>query len=706
MPHGLPPHNEWPPLADRPTTTGKEALDRILRQTHFAAALIDFEGNLVQSNARFHEIATSSLASWQGESLAPFFGDSVNRFLEDYREQLTRASNDSIPSVAGIVTLCAPSGDNPPWPLDLFARDVVTGPHFLLADASNMRVGVPERISRAADTLLEDISDIIVQLVAADNEAEIIDSLLESIGTATGVDRVYLQRTKGSETHLTNLWFREGLSYPDGGQMAFAYRGVLQEDPRQVLPSPEVQTYQLAELPPLERFTAMLMESYASLMYPIFVNQEVWGEIGFSNTAPISDWPAAHRHALKLFGAALGAVAGRSVARNSLAESQRRMFHLQKLEALGRLAGGVAHEFNNSLAGIIGHAHLLEEEMIAQPVCHDYLEAILRSGQRASEVVKSMLVFSRKPATDAPGCEANATLRDFYPLLRGTLTEDVEISMVLGESDKWWIRPTRGQFEQVLMNLAVNASHAMERGGVLRITALDDTVEDGDQGGFAEHSLAPGPYVRIEVADNGSGMPANVIEHAFEPFFTTKQVGAGLGLGLSVVHEIVVAAQGTVEIESKEGEGTTFILRLPLVEGKAEDETEDSEMFSGSESVLVVDDEPLVLRTTVHYLELMGYAVTGVSSADEAIRHLESGVVKPDLLLVDLVMPGMGGMELSEWVRENHGEIPVLFMTGYFAPQSQDIESLQPRGGGLLCKPFTSSELGKKVRTCLEAAAG
>lgn len=702
MPHGLPPYNEWPPLEDRPTSTGKEALDRILRQSYFAAALIDAEGNVIQSNALFHETAANALAAWQGGSLAPFLGDSVTRFISDYGEQLARASDDSIPSVEGMVTLCStPVDKHPPWPLDLFARDVVTGPHFLLADASNMRASVPERISRAADTLLEDISDIIVQMVAVDDDEEIIDSMLELIGTATGVDRVYLQRTKGSETYLSNLWYREGLSYPDGGQMAFAYRGVLQEDQRQVRPSPEVQTYHLEELPPLERLTAMLMESYASLMYPIIVNHQVWGEIGFSNTEPVSDWPAAHRHALKVFGAALGAVADRSAARSSLAESQRRMFHLQKLEALGRLAGGVAHEFNNSLAGIIGHAHLLEEEMIAQPACHDYVEAILRSGQRASEVVKSMLVFSRKPATDAPGCEANAALRDFYPLLRGTLTEDVEISMVLGESDKWWIRPTRGQFEQVLMNLAVNASHAMEGGGVLRITAVDEIVPEE---GRSDHSLMPGPYVRIEVADNGSGMPANVIEHAFEPFFTTKQVGDGLGLGLSVVHEIVVAAQGTVEIESKEGEGTTFVLRLPLVEGKNEDETEDIELFSGSESVLVVDDEPLVLRTTVHYLELMGYDATGVGSADEAIRRLESGTIQPDLLLVDLVMPGMGGMELSEWVRENHGDIPVLFMTGYFAPQSQDIESLQPRGGGLLCKPFTSSELGKKVRICLEAA--
>jgi len=313
-----------------------------------------------------------------------------------------------------------------------------------------------------------------------------------------------------------------------------------------------------------------------------------------------------------------------------------------------------------------------------------------------------MLVFSRKPATDAPGCEANTTLRDFYPLLRGTLTEDVEISMVLGDSDKWWIRPTRGQFEQILMNLAVNASHAMERGGVLRITAVDEVVPAVDRNTAPAGHPEPGSYVRIEVADNGSGMPADVIEHAFEPFFTTKQVGDGLGLGLSVVHEIVVAASGTVEIESTVGEGSTFILRLPLVEGKKGDEEQDVETFSGSESVLVVDDEPLVLRTTVHYLELMGYNVTGVGSADEAMRKLVSGDITPDLLLVDLVMPGIGGMELADWVRENHADIPVLFMTGYFAPQSQDIESLQPRGGGLLCKPFTSSELGKKVRTCLE----
>jgi len=695
-------------LADRPTSTGKEALGRILQQSYFAAALIDFEGKVIQSNPLFHELAERCLGTRQVGSLAPYLGGGFTGFVEDYREQLAHASDDSIPSLEGIVTLCDTAEDkHPPCPLDLFARDVVTGPHFLIADASHMRAKVPERISRAADTLLEDISDIVVQMVAADDEEDIIDTLLESIGVATGVDRVYLQRTKGAETYLANLWYREGCPYPDGGQMAFAYRGVSQKDPRNVQPKPEVQTYRLEESPPVERFTAMLMYSHASLMYPIFMNHKIWGEIGLSHTEPVSEWPAAHRHALKVFGAALGAVAGRSTARQSLAESQRRMFHLQKLEALGRMAGGVAHEFNNSLAGIIGHAHLLEEEMIAQPACHEYVEAILRSGQRASEVVKSMLVFSRKPATDAPGCEANAALRNLYPLLRGMLTEDVEISMVLGESDKWWVRPTRGQLEQVLMNLAINASHAMERGGVLRITALDEIVPDEDaHDRSTEPRLPPGPYVRIEVADNGAGMPANVIEHAFEPFFTTKQVGDGLGLGLSVVHEIIVAAQGTVEIESKEGEGTTFILRLPLVQGKGQDEDEEREMFSGSESVLVVDDEPLVLRTTVHYLELMGYAAIGKSSADEAMRHLDESTIKPDLLLVDLVMPGIGGMELSEWVNENHGDIPILFMTGYFAPQSQDIESLQPRGGGLLCKPFTSTELGKKVRACLESAAG
>jgi len=368
MPHGLPPHNEWPPLAERPTATGKEALTRILRQSFYPAALIDFDGNVVECNEVFTQTAKTSLTGWNGGSLAPFFGASISPFVEDFRKQLDAASDNSIPSIEGIVTLHGPKGDSqPPWLLDIFARDVVTGPHLLLADASNLRASVPERIGYAADSLLEDISDIVVQMVASDDDEDIIDNLLESIGKATGVDRVYLQRTQGAETFLANLWYREGCSYPDGGQMAFAYRGISQEDPRNIRPKPEVQTYRLSESPPLERFTAMLMDSHASLMYPIFVNHQIWGEIGFSHTEPVSEWPAAHRHALKVFGAALGAVAGRSMARSSLAESERRMFHLQKLEALGRLAGGVAHEFNNSLAGIIGHAHLLEEEMIAQP---------------------------------------------------------------------------------------------------------------------------------------------------------------------------------------------------------------------------------------------------------------------------------------------------------------------------------------------------
>jgi len=380
--------------------------------------------------------------------------------------------------------------------------------------------------------------------------------------------------------------------------------------------------------------------------------------------------------------------------------------HAQKMEAVGRLAGGIAHDFNNLLTAIGGFAHLLRLELEALddglPEAEECLEGITRSAQRAAELTRQLLAFGRKQVLDSRVVDLNETIGKMRGMLRRLIEEDVTIVTRLAP-DLGRIRVDPGQLEQVLLNLAVNARDAMPGGGTLAVETSNRAVRGG--GGDAPHFVRPGSYVQLRVRDTGTGMASEVLDRVFEPFFTTKEQGKGTGLGLSTVYGIVKQSGGYVLAESEIGGGSTFDVLLPRVdESPAPELPEASELPSGRGRVLLVEDEPAVRHLARRVLERSGYAVIEAADGEEAIRRFEESGAPVDLLLTDLVMPGMSGRALAERLTALSPGLPVVFMSGYPGDAFADGG---PEGSPsyFLQKPFAPALLADHVRQALHAAA-
>jgi PAS domain S-box-containing protein len=373
--------------------------------------------------------------------------------------------------------------------------------------------------------------------------------------------------------------------------------------------------------------------------------------------------------------------------RDALAE---RLRQAQKLEAIGRLAGGVAHDFNNLLTVIMGCTSALKESLAAgdAPALDD-VEQIDEASQRARDLTRQLLAFARRQPVAPVALDLNQVVRGSAKLLRQLVTEVVRLEVTLAP-DLGPVRADVSQLEQVLLNLAVNARDAMPEGGTLAIAT--DNV-GGDQ-------------VRLRVRDTGVGMTPDVRGRLFEPFFTTKGVGMGTGLGLATVHGIVSQAGGHIEVESAPGAGTTMQLFFPRAPGLAATPQPPPRPTSrgGTERVLLVEDEPEVRAAAARALQSAGYRVLQAASGREALRVLGHEPRPVDLLVTDVVMPGMSGPVLAEQVRASGGAARVLFMSGYAEGLGGAERVLEP-GVELLPKPFTPAGLLQRVRALLDAPA-
>ncbi|MFW6049624.1 MAG: hybrid sensor histidine kinase/response regulator [Myxococcota bacterium] len=380
-------------------------------------------------------------------------------------------------------------------------------------------------------------------------------------------------------------------------------------------------------------------------------------------------------------------------ARKHLEEELRQA---QKMEAVGRLAGGIAHDFNNLLTVIDVQSELLFAELTHGDPRREDVEEIRRASRQGAALTRQLLAVGRRQVTKARRTDVNRLIADLQRMLERVLGEDVELSTKLAaEPATVYIDP--GQLEQVLLNLALNARDAMEGGGRLRI-ATRRVASAGPGGGAAS-----GRQIEIAVHDTGSGMAPEVAEHVFEPFFTTKR--GGTGLGLSTVYGIVHQNGGDVRVESAPGAGTTFIVRLPAVEGAAERTSRPPPPPSdgGSETILLVEDDDRLRRATRRVLRRMGYEVLEASSGPDALRVARSHGGPIHLLLTDVVMPEMGGPELAEALVAERRNVRVLFSSGY----SGDVVARQAPGGqdvSFLDKPFTPAALGRAVREALDGA--
>jgi hemerythrin-like metal-binding protein/PAS domain S-box-containing protein len=365
-----------------------------------------------------------------------------------------------------------------------------------------------------------------------------------------------------------------------------------------------------------------------------------------------------------------------------------------KLEAIGQLAGGVAHDFNNLLTVIIGCAELLREEAgRGQAPSAEVVEDIAFAAGRARKLTRQLLTFARKQDVSLVSLDVNETVRATGKLLRRLVGTAVELKLTL-QPDLWPARFDPGQLEQVIVNLSVNARDAMPAGGTLTIETSN--VE------AAGDAAPPGGWIRLSVRDTGVGLTPEAREHLFEPFFTTKPRGKGTGLGLATVHGIVFQCGGEISVESEPGQGTAFHVLLPRSAASAEPTSPRAEPVTGSEHVLVVEDEPQVREVTQGILRRAGYQVLAASSGDEALS-LEASVLAPVRLVVtDVVMPGLDGRATAEELRRRHPSMRVLYVSGYTRDVIGQRGVLDP-GVQFLAKPFTAAMLLARVRAILDA---
>jgi two-component system, cell cycle sensor histidine kinase and response regulator CckA len=368
-----------------------------------------------------------------------------------------------------------------------------------------------------------------------------------------------------------------------------------------------------------------------------------------------------------------------------------------KLEAVGQLAGGIAHDFNNLLTGIGGVVELLAEQLEGHECLPDVLE-LRQAVKRGAALTRQLLAFSRQQPIAPAVLSLNALLENALRLLRRLIGPDIEI--VLAEHEpELCVRADSNQLEQVLMNLAVNARDAMPRGGQLTLKLSQAAIDEHNQ---VEHPDArPGPYACLSVSDTGKGMDEATLARIFEPFFTTKPVGVGTGLGLSMVHGIVSKAGGYVTVRSRPSEGSTFEVRLPLAVGPPLAlEQQRQARPRGTETVLLVEDEDMVLRFTGQLLQGLGYRVLSAVRGEDALAMVQAGATF-DLLLTDVLLPGIDGYELFRRFAAMRGPVPVVFMSGY-ADNILAGKRVAEAGGVFLPKPFSHDELAAQVRAALD----
>jgi signal transduction histidine kinase/ActR/RegA family two-component response regulator len=388
----------------------------------------------------------------------------------------------------------------------------------------------------------------------------------------------------------------------------------------------------------------------------------------------------------------------------ALRNTEKQLVQSQKLEAVGRLAGGISHDFNNLLTVILGYSDISLRQLREDHPLRRNLEEIVRASERAAALTRQLLAFSRKQVMQPKVFDVNTVVTELEKMLRRMIGEDVELRVSL-QSDLGNIKADPVQLEQVIMNLVVNARDAMPKGGKLSIETTNIYL---DESYARDHvSVEPGHYVMLAISDTGVGMDADTRQRIFEPFFTTKAPGKGTGLGLSMVYGIVRQSGGNIWVYSEEGRGTTFKIYFPRVTETAEEYKRAAATVhvpKGTETILLVEDADWVRKLARQVLEGAGYRVLEASSADAAIRMCETSNngTRIDLLLTDVVMPGMSGNDMSKRVLVKRPNLPVLYMSGYTDDAIVQHGVLDP-GINFIQKPFSPDALALKVREVLDA---
>lgn len=387
-------------------------------------------------------------------------------------------------------------------------------------------------------------------------------------------------------------------------------------------------------------------------------------------------------------------------------QAQKSLQRSQKMDAIGQLTGGIAHDFNNILGVIIGNTEMLQFDLPKKSInLHERINSILDASHRAADLTKQLLSFSRKKSPKQVATNINNLVDKMQNLIARSVTPEVEVSLQL-ETDLWLVKIDQGDFEDVMLNLSINARDAMSGHGSLIINTRNVKLDEA----FCEliSNATPGEYIELAVSDTGVGIPSEQLDHMFEPFFTTKEEGKGTGLGLAMVYGFIQRSKGYIDVKSKVGSGTTIKLYLPRFIGTEKKLTQkqtesDSLIPRGTETLLVVDDEEALLNLAKALLEGMGYSVYTAANGKQALEMLHQDC-HVDLLFTDVVMPGgINGYQLAEQAVASFPKLKVLFTSGYTGKIVGDTQA--PDEGitlNLLSKPYSRSGLARKVREVLD----
>jgi PAS domain S-box-containing protein len=464
----------------------------------------------------------------------------------------------------------------------------------------------------------------------------------------------------------------------------------------------------------IEDATPELAKVLAPICRQVLASGEPVANVEYASAAPPDGTPRywiGNHHALldeldNIIGVnvAIHDITDRKLANEERAALETQLRQSQKMEALGTLAGGIAHDFNNVLTAISGNAQLAIEDLTPEHPATASLHEIKRATGRAKDLVRRIVAFSRPEQNIQHLIDLRPVVEEALRLLRATVPKMIDIRLE-AEPDLPAVMADATQVHQVLMNLGKNACDAMQsRGGTLTIQLARERIDS------LLHSpspdLLPGNYLRISVQDTGTGIPAELIERVFEPFFTTKGHGEGTGLGLSVVHGIVRGHRGAILVRSKPGSGTVFDLFFPAAEHQAEDAAKAAAPSAApagrGEHVLYVDDEDQLVDLVTRMMERMGYNVTGMTRPIEAVDVVRADPNRFDLVLTDLGMPGMSGMDLAEELLQIRPDLPIIITSGYVrAEDARRAEQIGVRD--VVMKPNTVAEIGQLIRDRLDA---
>ena len=380
---------------------------------------------------------------------------------------------------------------------------------------------------------------------------------------------------------------------------------------------------------------------------------------------------------------------------------EEQLFQAQKIESVGRLAGGVAHDFNNMLGVIIGRAEMALQQDVSPDKLQHHLDEILKAGLRSADLTRQLLAFARKQTAVAKILDLNDTISGMLKMLRRLIGEDIDL-LWAPELDLWKVKVDPSQVDQILANLVVNARDAIPGVGAVTIRTENVVIDESNRAQAAE--LISGNYVLLTVTDNGTGMSKEVRENIFEPFFTTKELGKGTGLGLSTVYGVVKQNDGFIYVESEPEKGTTFNIYLPRCEAEtAQVPSEEAAGMrqTGTETILLVEDDGSILDLSKTILENLGYTVLASRTPGHAVRLVEDHPGDIHLLMTDMVMPEMNGLELAEKLSAIRPGIKCLFMSGYTADVIAH-RGILDEGVNFIQKPFGANDLAASVRQVLD----